>query len=225
MKIALIGDYDAGVTAHRAIPLALAIAARELDIEVEPTWIHSGAIDLEALRDFDAAWCVPRSPYADGEAVIAVIEQARRHNQPFLGTCAGYQHAVIEFARHELGLDAAASSEDRPDAEMPVISALSCGLIDIGEPVHIEPGSRLAEIYGASRAAETYHCNFGVNPDYLPAFEGVALSFSCRDREGAPRAFELDGHRFYIGTAYQPERWALEGKSHPVIAALLNAAL
>jgi CTP synthase (UTP-ammonia lyase) len=225
MKIALIGDYDARVTAHRAIPLALDLAARELAIEIEPRWIHSSEIDLAALGDFDAVWCVPLSPYADGEAVIAAIAQARRDDQPFLGTCAGYQHALLEFARHELGLTAAASSEDHPDAEMPVIAALACGLIDVGESVNIEPGSRLAEIYGATQAAETYHCNFGVNPDYLHAFEGGALRFSCRDRDGQPRAFEVEGPGFFIGTAYQPERWALEEKSHPLVAALLSAAL
>ena len=225
MKIALIGDYDARVTAHQAIPLALAVAARELAVDVEPVWIHSSAIDLDSLRGFEAVWCVPLSPYADGEAVIEAIGQARRDDQPFLGTCAGYQHALLEFARHELGLAAAASSEDHPETDTPVIAALSCGLIDVGEAVLIEPGTRLAQIYAAPMANETYHCNFGLNPDYLSAFEGAALKFSCRDRDGRPRGFELDGHRFFIGTAYQPERRALEEKSHPVIAAFLNAAL
>lgn len=225
MKIALIGDYDAGVTAHRAIPLALEIAARRLAVDIDPAWIHSSEIELGALRGFDAIWCVPLSPYADGEAVIAAIEQARRGDQPFLGTCAGYQHAVLEFARHELGLEAAESSEDNPAAAVPVIDALSCGLIDVGADVRIERASRLREIYGSDRAFETYHCNFGINPEYLPAFEGSSLRFSCRDDDGQPRAFELDGHRFFIGTAYQPERRALEEKNHPIVAAFLTAAL
>lgn len=225
MKLALIGDYDAGVTAHQAIPLALAIAARRLAVDVEAAWIHSREVDLPAVRGFDAVWCVPLSPYADGEAVIAAIEQARRADQPFLGTCAGYQHAVLEFARHALGLEAAESSEDNPDAALPVIDALSCGLIDVGASVHIERSSRLGEIYGSDRAVETYHCNFGVNRRFLAAFEGSAMKFSCRDEEGQPRAFELDGHRFFIGTAYQPERWALEEKCHPIVAAFLTSAL
>jgi len=225
VKIALIGDYDAGVTAHQAIPLALDIAARELAVEVEPVWIHSSEIELAALRRFDAIWCVPLSPYADGEAVIAAIEQARRDDRPFLGTCAGYQHAVLEFARHALGIESAESSEDNPDAATPIIDALSCGLIDVGAAIDIDPGSRLGEIYGCTRAEETYHCNFGVNAEYLTAFEGSALIFSCRDEEGQPRAFELDGHRFFIGTAYQPERWALKEKLHPLVAALVKTAL
>ena len=225
MKIALIGDHDAGVTAHRAISRALDIAARELGVAIEPVWVHSSEIELAALRRFDAIWCVPLSPYADGEAVIAAISQARREDRPFLGTCAGFQHAILEFARHELGIESAESSEDNPNTPTPVIDALACGLVDVDAAIDIEPASRLGEIYGRARAMETYHCNFGVNAEYLAAFEDSAMRFSCRDGEGQPRAFELDGHRFFIGTAYQPERRALEEKLHPVVAALLTAAL
>ena len=225
MKIALIGDYDAGVTAHRAIPLALDIAARELAVDCEAQWIHSSEIDPAALTGFDAIWCVPLSPYADGEAVIGAIEIARRRGIPFLGTCAGYQHALLEFARHELGITEAASSEDDPDTAEPVIHALSCGLIDVSESVAVDAGSRLGRIYGEQPVVETYHCRFGVNPRYLPRFAGSALRFSCRDRDGQPRAFELDGHRFFFATAFQPERTALQRKNHPLIAALLESAL
>jgi len=225
VKIALIGDYDAGVTAHRAIPLALELAARELGVNCESQWIHSAAIDHAALHGFDALWCVPLSPYADGDAVIGAIEIARRREIPFLGTCAGYQHALLEYARHELGIDGAASSEDDPDTAEPVIAALSCSLIDVAEPVVIDADSRLGRIYGGNRAVETYHCRFGVNPRYLPRFTGSALRFNCRDEHGQPRAFELVGHRFFFGTAFQPERAALEHNNHPLISAFLRAAL
>jgi len=225
MKIALIGDYDASVTAHQAIPSALELAARELALEVAPQWIHSSALELAALADFDAIWCVPLSPYADGEAVIGAIEFARRRDLPFLGTCAGYQHAVLEFARHQLGIDNAQSSEDHPQAQQAVIAALSCSLIDVAEAVEIDADSRLGQIYGERQAVETYHCRFGVNPRYLPLFAGSAFKFSCHDAAGQPRAFELDGHRFFFGTAFQPERAALAGKSHPLVVALLRAAL
>ena len=225
MRIALIGDYDAAVTAHQAIPLALDIAARELAIDCEPQWIHSSAIEHAAVAGFDAIWCVPRSPYADADAVIGAIEIARRREIPFLGTCAGYQHALLEYARHELAIVDAASSEDDPDTAEPLIDALSCSLIDVGEAVIVDPESRLGAIYGEQRVDETYHCRFGVNPRYLPRFAGSALRFNCRDENGQPRAFELDGHRFFFATAFQPERAALEGTNHPLIAALLESAL
>lgn len=225
MKIALLGDYDAGVTAHRAIPLALELAAGELDVDCQAQWIHSSAIDRDAIAGFDAVWCVPRSPYADGEAVIGAIQVARQREIPFLGTCAGYQHALLEYARHELGIADAASSEDDPGTAEPVIDALSCSLIDVTEPIIVDAGSRLGDIYGRPRVDETYHCRFGVNPRYLPRFAGGALRFNCHDEDGQPRGCELDGHRFFFATAFQPERAALEGDSHPLVSALLRAAL
>ena len=225
VKIALIGDYDPEVTAHQAIPRALQLAAHGLGIEVESDWIDSGRVCDAKLDDYTALWCVPFSPYADAEAVIGAIATARREQIPFLGTCAGYQHAVIEFARHELGLADAESSEDNPGAQTPIIHALACSLLDVGEAILIEPGSRLHRIYGAERVEETYHCRFGVNPDYLPAFGGSRFEFCCHDVHGQPRAFALDGHRFFIGTAYQPERAALAGKNHPLISAFVAAAI
>lgn len=225
MKVALIGDYDPEVTAHQAIPRALELAARGLETGIDTQWIHSASIDIPALADFDAVWCVPLSPYADGKAVIGAIEFARRQDLPFLGTCAGYQHAVLEYARHVLGLEDAESSEDHPHAERPVITALSCSLIDVAAPVAIDADSRLGRIYGVGQADETYHCRFGVNPQFLPMFAGSAFKFSCHDADGQPRAFELEGHRFFFGTAFQPERAALAEKNHPLIAAFLEAAL
>lgn len=224
-RVALIGDYDPAVTAHQAIPRALQLAAHARRVGIESEWIHSSRAGDALADDFDALWCVPRSPYADGDAVIAAIATARRRKIPFLGTCAGYQHAVIEFARNELGFADAESSEDNPAAHTPVIHALACSLLDTGEEILIDPGSRLHQIYATGRAEETYHCRFGVNPAYLPAFAGSEMEFCCHDREGQPRAFVLAGHPFFIGTAYQPERAALVGKNHPLIDAFLAAAI
>jgi len=52
-------------------------------------------------------WCVPGSPYANESAVIGAIRWARESGIPFLGTCGGFQHAVLEFARNVMGLSAA----------------------------------------------------------------------------------------------------------------------
>lgn len=45
------------------------------------------------------------------EGKIAAIEWARTKGKPFLGICLGLQCAVIEFARHVLGLKGANSAE------------------------------------------------------------------------------------------------------------------
>jgi len=45
LKIALIGDHDPTVTAHRAIPRAITLGAEELGIEVDSIWIGTESIN------------------------------------------------------------------------------------------------------------------------------------------------------------------------------------
>lgn len=224
MIVSLIGDYDAGVTAHQAIPRAIELAANALELDVEHEWIRTSAIDSDELVEADAIWCVPASPYADPLAAIDAIRVARENQIPFLGTCGGYQHAALEFARNLLGRGEAANGEEDPQASMPLIAPLSCRLASESLPINLEPGTRIAAIYGRSRIEETYNCGFGVNRRYLPIFASSELRFSAFDDDGDPRALEIASHRFFIGTAFQPERSALAGSEHPLIMAFLEAA-
>lgn len=225
MKILLVGDYDRKVVAHQAIPRAIELSARLLKAKAEQVWIGTRELDPAVLPDCDALWCVPFSPYEKPEAVIAAIRIARENDIPFLGTCAGYQHAVIEYARNALGLVSAASIEDEPAAKIPVITALGCGLYDESRVINIERESRAGDIYRADRIMEEYHCGFGVNPELVHIFENSELKFSGHDESGEPRLCEIPGHRFFIGTAFQPERSALKSSVHPLITAFLRAAL
>ncbi|MCP4980839.1 MAG: hypothetical protein GY935_10145 [Gammaproteobacteria bacterium] len=224
MKIALIGDYDSSVTAHQAIPLALELAANSLALWHEYSWIRSSEVDLGQLTEFDALWCVPFSPYEEPAAVISAIRFARQNSVPFLGSCAGFQHAVLEYARNVLGLESADSVEDNPQTQMPVISALACRLYDESDAINLESDSRVGQIYQLSRIAEEYHCGFGVNPEFMQLFADSELKFCGHDDAGEPRILELSGHPFFVGTAFQPERSAFKNKVHPLISAFLAAA-
>lgn len=98
LRIALVGDYSPQVTAHAAIPKALALVAEHLGCCVEPVWMATGRLDGNAaaeLGPFDGVWCVPASPYASMEGALAAIRFARETSRPFLGTCGGFQHAVL----------------------------------------------------------------------------------------------------------------------------------
>jgi CTP synthase (UTP-ammonia lyase) len=225
MKILLVGDYDQAVVAHQAIPRAIDLAAQSLAAKVEQIWIRTAELNPQSMPEFDALWCVPFSPYEKPEVAIAAIKFVRENDIPFLGTCAGYQHAVIEYARNVLGFESAASLEDDPDTPMPVIAPLACKLYDQAESIKIERSSRAGDIYQSERVLEEYHCGFGVNQDLLHIFEDSELKFSGHDDNGEPRVCEIPAHRFYIGTAFQPERSALRRRVHPLISAFLVAAL
>lgn len=224
MKIGLIGDYQESVTAHRAIPEALRLAALENSSTMEYSWLHSTQLKSTTLEDFSGLWCVPASPYVDDDSVIEVIKYAREANVPFLGTCGGYQYAALEFARSKLGYSDAESAEVVPDANMPLISSLACSLRDESAGIELSEGTKIRKIYGESNIIEEYYCGYGINPQYLPLFEDTDMLFSGFDDSGDPRSLEITTNRFFIGTAFQPERSALNGVSHPLICAYLAAA-
>jgi len=105
IRIALVGDFDPAVTAHRAIPEALRLSARRIGVAVEPEWVHTAAVGAaaESLAGFSGIWCVPSSPYVSEAGALAAIEWARCFHRPVLGTCGGFQHAVLEYVRNVLG--------------------------------------------------------------------------------------------------------------------------
>ena len=77
---------------------------------------------------------------------------------------------------------------------------------------------------GGPESIEEFHCNYGFNGDLTGLFKKSALRFVAHDEAGDLRAFRLDGHPFFVGTLFQPERRALAGSLHPVVAAFLTAA-
>jgi CTP synthase (UTP-ammonia lyase) len=224
LRIALVGDYDPDVIAHQAIPPALALAAADAGLSVEPCWIHTERLtSLAPLAGADGIWCVPASPYANTAGALAAIRWARETGVPFLGTCAGFQHVLLEAAESLWGLDAPAHAELDPGAVDPVIAPLSCSLVEVMGQLRFTPGSRLATAYGRTEATEGYHCRFGLNPRYEAYLTAGPLRATAWDPDGAVRGIELEGHPFFVATLFQPERAALSGTTPPLALSLLHA--
>jgi CTP synthase (UTP-ammonia lyase) len=224
-RLALIGDHDPASKAHQGIPLALSLAAADGRI-CECQWIHTSQLTSDAsaqLGGFDGIWCVPGSPYANGDGVIAAIRFARESGRPFLGTCGGFQHALLEYAGAVWGVAHPRHAETDPGAPDPVIAPLSCTLVEVSGEVHFAGGSRLHTIYGAASFVESYHCSYGVNPACRSRLQAGPLRATAWDGAGDVRAVELDDHPFFIGTLFQPERSGLAGHSHPLIRAFVAA--
>jgi len=227
VRIALVGDFNPAVIAHQAIPRAIALAAAEIGVVVTITWLPTDALAAAArtaLEAADAVWCVPGSPYASRDGALRAIRFARERAVPFLGTCGGFQHALLEYAGNVLGL-AAAHAELEPTAVDPLIVPLSCGLVETEGVVLLTDGTRLRDLYGTAQAREAYHCRYGVSPRHAAALFAGDLRVSARDTAGEVRGVELVGHPFYVATLYQPERAALGGVRHPVPQAFVAAAV
>lgn len=225
LRIGLIGDRDSRVLAHWAIPLALQQSLLPHSGTLRVDWLDTQRLaDGLPLENYSGFWCTPGSPYRDTEGALRAISYARTRGVPYLGTCAGFQHALLERARNHLGWSDAAHGELDPQATRPVIEALPCSLVEVSENIRLRPGSRLAAIYGMPGIREGYRCNYGVNPRYQAQLFGGGLHATAHGEDGSIRALEASDHPFFIATLFQPERKALAGISVPLAEAFLCAA-
>lgn len=225
VNIGLVGDYDAGVPAHQAIPEALHLAAAERGIAVDFEWVPTAEITTaERIAGFDGLWCVPGSPYRSMDGALRAIRFARESRRPFLGTCGGLQHAVIEYARDVLGWPDAEHAESAPDAACPVISLLECILVEATESIVLVPDTRIRAAYGRDEIVEGYRCRYGLNPALQGELTAGSLKIAARSRSGEIRALELSGHPFFVLTLFQPERAALRGVLPPLVRAFVAGA-
>jgi CTP synthase (UTP-ammonia lyase) len=228
IRIGLIGDRNPAVAAHLAIPSALNVAAERARASIEIEWLATDApatIDSNHLARFDGLWCVPACPYASMEGALTAIRFARKQRVPFLGTCGGFQHAIIEYARNVLDIADADHAECRPDAATPIITPLSCSLVGHVGPIRLMPGSLAAQCYGRMESVEKYHCNYGLSPAFRNRLESGELRITGFDESNEPRIVELPKHSFFVGTLFQPELSSTARNPHPLIDAYVRACV
>jgi CTP synthase (UTP-ammonia lyase) len=224
VTVGLIGNHDASITAHRAIPLALRMASEALSIDVQYEWVPTEeVVSVTRVVRFAGLWCIPGSPYRSMEGALLAIRHARESRTPFLGTCGGFQHAVVEYARNVLGWRDAEHGESATGQGRHVISPLTCALIDQEGSILLSAGTRIASAYRASTATEEYLCSYGVNPQFRSALVAGPLREAATDDSGDLRAVEMNDHPFFVATLFQPERAALRRSLPPLVAAFVAA--
>lgn len=179
LRIALVGDYNSATVAHQAIPLAIDDAAAVLELTADYDWLPTKDIKSpEDLVGYDAIWVVPGSPYENENGAFIAIRYARENAIPFLGTCGGFQHAVIEYARNVLGWSDANHGETAQGGRL-VIAPLSCSLVEQTGEIELRPHTLIARAYGREEIAEAYRCNFGVAPEFVDALSKEALKITA----------------------------------------------
>src|SRR3954470_6362915 len=118
-SLAIVADFN-GSKSHNATNAAIAHATARLGLAINPRWIgtaelRSGEL-LEELAASHGIWIGPGSPYQDMEGALSAIRVARERGIPLLGTCGGFQHIVLEYARNVLGVADAEHEESAPGA-------------------------------------------------------------------------------------------------------------
>ena len=216
-RIALVGDRSTTVRAHTRIPTILDGLRERSGLDLDAYWMPTAEVTgPEAVAGFDGIWAVPGSPYQSQEGAITAVRAARENGIPFLGTCAGFQHAMLEYARNVCGL-AAGHAEYAPELEDALIVPLACSLVGHEAPINVEPGSLAQHLLGAARTVERYHCSYGLAESYLDALRGYGMRFTGIDDNGEVRIAELPGHPFFLATLFQPELAGDGDRPHPMI--------
>ena len=223
-RIALIGEYDAGFEPHTYTEPSIQHSANKLDASVRSEWISTSELTKKVVAEFDGLWIAPGSPYKNLDRTLAAIQVAREIGTPLFGTCAGFQHVVLEIARNVLGIPDATSAEYDPNAASLFISPLTCSLAGQEMSIDLVPGSLAHRTYGCDSATERYYCNFGLNPEYGDQLQS-AIKAAGTDTDGEVRILELSNHPFYLATLFVPEARSTLEQPHPLVTAFVEAVL
>jgi CTP synthase (UTP-ammonia lyase) len=240
VRIGILGDFNPEFPSHHATANSLQHAAHKLNLKVESEWIPTPSLTASGgetnLESFDGLWAAPGSPYKSFEGMLKGIEFARRRDWPFLGTCGGFQYALIEFARNVLKISDADSAENNSGSKNIVIYPVACAmpgrkgdapkLAGKMPEIRLRPGSYLQSFYGKDKevVTEEFFCNFEVNPEYEWATMEAGFPVVARGTQNEIRAIESPTHRFFIATLFQPQLSSTEKKPHPVVMAFVQAA-
>jgi CTP synthase (UTP-ammonia lyase) len=228
VRIGIIGDYNADFRPHQATEAAIQHAANYLGVTAAVEWLPTPLLahDPETqLHRFDALWCAPGSPYQSMAGALQGIRFAREQQWPFIGTCGGFQHVVLEYARNVLGFADAAHAESDPDTSTLFISKLECSLVGKTMHVHLEPSSRVFQMYRRAVVEEQYYCQFGLNPAYQTTIHEGGLGVVGVDDDREARIVELPDHPFFVATLFVPPLTSTPDQPHPLIVAYLEAAV
>jgi CTP synthase len=238
VRIAVVGKYTELVDSYKSIQQALIHGGIANDVGVEIEWISSerfeGGEDLSTLEGYNGI-LIPGGFGPRGvEGMLEAIRWARVGEVPFFGICLGLQCAVIEFARNVVGLEYSHSFEFAEDSPHPVICLMDSqrqvttkgGTMRLGAyPANLQPGSKVAEIYGSRSISERHRHRYEFNNDYRAPFQEHGMAFSGLSPDGnLVEMIELSGHPWFVGCQFHPELKSRPTRPHPLFASFIQAA-
>ena len=239
VSIAVVGKYVHLRDSYKSLHEALVHGGIANDLRVELTYVDSEELvdeDLETVLGVHDAVLVPGGFGDRGtEGKVRAIRYARENGVPFFGICLGMQMAVVEFARHVVGLEGANSAEFDADAKPLVIDLMpeQRGVEEKGAtmrlgsyPCVLKEGSRAAAIYGGTKIAERHRHRYEVNNDHREALESAGLILSGLSPDGSlVEMIEIAEHPYFVACQFHPEFKSKPGKAHPLFAKFVTAAL
>jgi CTP synthase len=177
------------------------------------------------------------------EGMIDSIKFARINNKPYLGICLGLQAAVIEYARNNLNLTDANSTEFNPDTRAPVIALIkewmnTDGSIenriessDLGGSMRLgaqecilSDQSMAKNIYQKDSIFERHRHRYEFNINFKNDLEEAGLKFSGHSKDGLVEIIELEDHPWFFACQFHPEFTSSPRKGHPLFESFVRAS-
>jgi len=239
VSIAVVGKYAEHRDAYKSIYESLDHAGMANSAQVRIARIQSEELENEGPERMLAGYDGILVPGGFGErgieGKVAAIRYAREKGVPFFGICLGMQCAVIEFARDVCGLAGAHSTEFDKETRHPVICLLDeqktitdkGGTMRLGaQTAHLDPESRAAKAYGATRIAERHRHRYELNNIYRQQFVANGLRIAGTSPDGQlVEIIELPDHRWFVAVQYHPEFKSKPTAAHPLFAGFIAAAV
>ncbi|PVZ64896.1 CTP synthase [Pelagibaculum spongiae] len=248
VKIAMVGKYMDLSDAYKSLTESLSHAGIHTRTKVEVCYIDSESLEYEGtdkLKQMDAI-LVPGGFGERGvEGKIIAARFARENKVPYLGICLGMQVAVIEYARHQAGMDNAHSTEFKPDTPHPVVGLItewkrSDGEVeqrdaaaDLGGTMRLgaqtcllEPDSLAAKVYGSASVFERHRHRYEVNGELVTQIEQAGLKVSGRSEDGQlVEMVEIENHPWFLACQFHPEFTSTPRDGHPLFTSFVKAAI
>ena len=240
VKICVVGKYTDYVDSYKSVQEALIHGGIANDVGVDLAWTSSDKFTSpERAREILAEYhglLVPGGFGVRGiDGMVEAIRAARETNLPFFGICLGMQIAIVEFARHVLGLADSHSSEFAPECSNPVVSLLDSqrdvtdkgGTMRLGAyPCRLQRGSKAAEIYGQPEVSERHRHRYEVSNRYRETFVEHGMLLSGLSPDGSlVEMIELPSHPHFIGCQFHPELQSRPLRPHALFAGFVAAAV
>ncbi|HEY2011254.1 MAG TPA: CTP synthase [Rhizomicrobium sp.] len=247
VRIAVVGKYMQVKDSYKSLSEALTHGGLANNVKVHLDWIDSEVFEREDAAVFLEnvhGILVPGGFGERGtEGKIGAVKFARQRKVPFFGICYGLHMAVIEAARDLAGLEGAGTTEIGKPAH-PVIGLMTewvkgnqvetrvadgdmGGTMRLGAyPATLVPGSRVAEVYGATEISERHRHRYEVNTNYASQLAQHGMMVSGWSPDGRlPEIMEFPDHPWFIGVQFHPELKSRPLEPHPLFTSFIAAAV
>jgi len=245
VNISIIGKYVNLKDAYKSLDEALIHGGIKNNIKVNLHKIDSEKLKISEIKSLlknSHGVLIPGGFGKRGtEGKIETIKFARKNKIPFFGICFGMQLALIEFARNELKIKNAGSTEISKNC-IPIIGLIEewikDGLIKKGDikklggtmrlgayPAKLLKHSLVSKIYDSETISERHRHRYEVNISYKHKFEKKGMLFSGLSNNNAlTEVIELKNHPWFVGVQYHPEFKSRPLDPHPLFVSFIKAA-